>query len=122
MSEILLVEDDQTLRDAYALILQREPFHVDIAEDGVAALKLCRTKVYDLILLDLMMPYLDGAGFLKAFTTQSRKHKTHIIVLSNLPAEEGIKKVSKYRVQDIVVKADLSPAQLLEKVNTALNL
>ena len=66
MSKILLVEDEKILRDAYAILLgSQSEYSVDTATNGKEALELCKQNKYDLILLDLMMPVLDGMGFLK---------------------------------------------------------
>lgn len=115
MRRILVVEDEPDLRDTYELILTTEPYEVSIATNGEQALKLCEKQTYDLILLDLMMPIMDGVGFLEAF--QAEEHpKTKIIIISNLSMGEMLSKAMSLGAQRSVVKADLTPKQLLNLV------
>jgi DNA-binding response OmpR family regulator len=62
MTRLLLVEDDETIRTTVALALRRYGYEVDVAEDGLAALELLRDDGFDLLVLDVMLPMLDGIG------------------------------------------------------------
>jgi DNA-binding response OmpR family regulator len=112
MRKILIVEDEDLLRESYRIIISTEPYDVDIAKNGQEALDMCATKTYDLILLDLMMPVLDGLGFLERFDN----HATKIIILSNLSSGEVLEQALKLGAESNVVKATLSPRELLSKV------
>lgn len=120
MSNILIVEDDQFLRDAYSMILSTQPYNISSAEDGVQALRLCEANQYDVILLDLMMPGLDGLGFLKVFSTHNAFSKTKIIVFSNLSSGDELERVKAFNVFKTVVKAELAPRELIDLVQNAL--
>jgi DNA-binding response OmpR family regulator len=65
--KVLVVEDDAAIRGLVAAALRREPLLVDVAADGVEALELVRSHDYAVIITDLMLPRLDGAGFVEAF-------------------------------------------------------
>jgi DNA-binding response OmpR family regulator len=65
--QLLIIDDDQQIRDISAEYLRHNGFNVDTAADGVIALELCITQDYDCILLDLMMPNMDGNTFMGAF-------------------------------------------------------
>lgn len=119
MRRILLVEDEDMLREVYALILLSEAYGLDIATNGREALDLCAQKSYDLILLDLMMPRLDGLGFLREFT-QPTDRRTKIIVLSNLSAGKELTEALSLGAHKSVLKASLSPRQLLATVRYEL--
>jgi two-component system copper resistance phosphate regulon response regulator CusR len=114
MRKILLVEDDEVLRETYAIILSTEPYQLDTAEDGEVALEKCSHTTYDLILLDLMMPGVDGAGFLERFMPAPTG--TKVIVMSNLSSGDLHDKAMKLGADRSVVKADLTPKQLLAMI------
>jgi CheY-like chemotaxis protein len=114
MRKILLVEDDQILRETYATILSTEPYIIDTAPNGLVALEKTKDTTYDLILLDLMMPVLDGVGFLEKFAPFPPQ--TKIIVLSNVSPGDLLDKAIRLGVHRTALKADLSPKQLLTLV------
>lgn len=112
MRKILIVEDEDLLRESYRIIISTEPYDVDIAKNGQEALDKCAEKTYDLILLDLMMPVMDGIGFLERFDNPSTK----VIILSNLSSGDVLDQALKLGAESNVVKASLSPRELLSKV------
>jgi DNA-binding response OmpR family regulator len=119
MRKILIVEDEEILRESYKLILSTEPYEVHAASDGDQALKLCHDITFDLILLDLMMPRVDGVSFLekyKHFDNPSAK----IIILSNLSSGDSLAKALALGAHKNVVKAELSPRQLISLVRYEL--
>jgi CheY-like chemotaxis protein len=120
MRKILLVEDDPTLREVYNLVLSTEPYLITTAINGKDALEKCAETQYDLILLDLMMPVLDGVGFLEKYVGDEIAPPTKVIVLSNLSSGQELTKAMSYGVQKSVLKADLSPRQLLATVRYEL--
>jgi CheY-like chemotaxis protein len=114
MRKILLVEDDEILRETYATILSSEPYLLETATNGKEALSMCKDTTYDLILLDLMMPVMNGVEFLKQFWPFPAI--TKIIVLSNVSPGDLLDKAMKIGAHRSVLKADLSPKQLLAMV------
>ena len=115
MRKILVVEDEPELRDTYELILTTEPYEVSVATNGKRALELCQHKSFDLILLDLMMPIMDGVQFLEAFHADDHP-STKIIIISNLSMGEMLSRAMQLGAQRSVVKADLTPKELLSLV------
>jgi DNA-binding response OmpR family regulator len=83
MRKILVVEDEPLLRETYEMILSTQPYLVETAENGKVALEKCKSEEYDLILLDLMMPIIDGVEFMEHFMPQASP-RTRVIVMSNL--------------------------------------
>lgn len=120
MRKILLVEDEVALRDAYSLIISTQPYELSVAKNGQEALDLCAKDTYDLILLDLMMPVLDGVGFLEKFMTDYADARTKIVVLSNLSSGKELQKAISLGAHRTMLKADLSPKQLLSTVRYEL--
>jgi two-component system alkaline phosphatase synthesis response regulator PhoP len=82
MPRVLVVEDDDAIRTLLVAALRREPFEVDSATDGVAALGLTRDHEYAVIVLDLMMPRLNGFEFLDAFHATIPKPRSVIFVVT----------------------------------------
>jgi DNA-binding response OmpR family regulator len=119
MRKILIVEDEEILRETYRLILSTEPYAISVAEDGEQALKLCAKIEFDLILLDLMMPRVDGVTFLERFEKLGTPRPT-IIVLSNLSSGDELAKALTLGARKNAVKADMSPRQLLSLVRYEL--
>lgn len=120
MRKLLLVEDDPSLREVYGLILSSQLYEFDVAVNGQDALEKCQNKTYDLILLDLMMPVLDGVGFLEKFTLGNGHLPTKVIVLSNLSAGQDLSRAIALGAYKSILKADLSPKQLLATVRYEL--
>jgi DNA-binding response OmpR family regulator len=112
MRKILIVEDEDVLRESYEMIISTEPYQIDVAKNGQEALDKCKGMKYDLILLDLMMPVLDGVGFLERFDDE----ETKIIILSNLSSGDELEKALRMGAQANIVKASLSPRELLSRV------
>lgn len=110
--KILVVEDDQALNDAFTLILANN-YHVDAAFDGQEALDLTEKNKYDLILLDLLMPVMDGKAFLRSFKNPAR---IPIVVFSNLDAKKDIEEVTQLGAQRYMLKSWASPKELLKLV------
>jgi DNA-binding response OmpR family regulator len=119
MTKILIVEDEEVLRDTYRIILSTQGYDVEVAEDGEMGLQVCRKRQFDLILLDLMMPRLDGVGFLRQYQEEGLV-QTKIIILSNLSSGDELTRAKAMGVGKNFVKADMSPRELIEMVREQL--
>lgn len=119
MRKILIVEDEKLLREGYELILSTEPYDIHTAENGADALHLCKTNDYDLILLDLMMPIMDGVEFLEHYSRDSGNQPV-IIVLSNLSTGRELDTALSLGASKHFIKANLSPRQLISMVRYEL--
>lgn len=82
-AKILIVEDDAALRKVYIAVLTKEGYQVEFASDGKDALQKATNNPPDLVLLDVMMPVLDGLGFLRAFDVTNKHPNTKVIMFSN---------------------------------------
>ncbi|MDN5275558.1 MAG: DNA-binding response regulator VicR [Candidatus Saccharibacteria bacterium] len=119
MRKILVVEDEEILRESYELLLATQPYDVHTAEHGAIALERCQQTQYDLILLDLMMPVLDGVGFLKAFMPLAPEH-TRVILMTNLSSGLELEEALKLGAERSVLKASMAPRELLSLVRYEL--
>lgn len=115
--KILVVEDDQALSDAFSMILSKD-YDVDTAFDGKEALEHTAKTTYDIILLDLLMPVMDGKAFLRAF---DNKTQIPVIVFSNLDAKNDIEEVMELGATRYMLKSWASPRELLRLVDDTLS-
>jgi DNA-binding response OmpR family regulator len=120
MADILIAEDNESLNDVYKLILTKAGYRVKTVFNGVEALKAVKQKLPDLILLDMLMPEMGGLTFLKKFNPP-KGIKTKIIILSNLDEDANIKEAQKYGASQYILKASLSPSELIAKVDFVLS-
>lgn len=112
--KILIVEDDKEYRNILAEILQERGFSIKLAEDGQVAIDILKKNDFDLILLDLVMPKMDGQTFLYHLKNTLRKD-VPVILLTNLTEAPY-----PSNVRDFVVKANTSLEDLIKKVNQNL--
>ncbi|HYE22418.1 MAG TPA: response regulator [Verrucomicrobiae bacterium] len=120
--KILVVEDDVTMREIVVQKLKSSGYNVVEAEDGAKGIKLATKEKPDLILLDLMLPEVDGFGVLKEVRANKDENisKTPVIILSNLWSKEEIIKTKELGVQAYIIKAYMTTEEILEKVNDVL--
>ncbi|HET9098540.1 MAG TPA: response regulator [Candidatus Saccharimonadales bacterium] len=117
---ILIVEDEKILSDSYIIILERHGFHVDIACNGREGVERCKSSNYDLILLDIMMPILDGIGFLRVFSKIKMAKRPRVILLSNMSIGSEIEEALKLGAHKFMLKSQLEPDHLLKLLRREL--
>lgn len=117
-AKILVVEDDTALNEAFRIILTKKGYDVTVAYDGKEALEKVANQDYDLILLDLLMPVMDGREFLEKVTLDENKTKT--IVFSNLDTQTDISEIKSLGATKYLLKAWASPRELLRIVQDTL--
>lgn len=115
-TKVLVVEDDQFLMNAYLIKLEKEGFDVKGAMDGEEGLKYAKEMVPHIILLDLMMPRMDGYQVLEALQKNTSLKKIPVVILSNLGQQTDIKRGMDLGAIDYLVKANLSIEEVVEKV------
>lgn len=119
--KILLIEDDVFTRELYEDVFGNAGYEIESAPDGEIGLTKAKEGGYDLILLDVMMPRLDGLGFLKGLkTTPPKKSNGPILLLTNLAHDPVVKEALATGAKDYLVKAEFNPDELLEKIKAYL--
>lgn len=118
---ILLIEDDAYTRDIYQEILEEAGFEVILATDGQEGLMKLKEGGYSLVLLDVMMPKMDGISVLKALKAENLQTGQKIILLTNLGHDSVIQEALTLGAAGYMVKSDLNPDQLVEKVKNFLS-
>ncbi len=121
--KVLIAEDDVAMAEIVTRKLQNSGFEVKHASDGAKALELCLTEKPDIMLLDLMMPEMDGFAVLGSIrhNPDAKIANTPVIVLSNLWSSEDILKTKALKADDYMVKAYFTPEEILAKINAVLN-
>lgn len=119
--KVLLVEDDRFLGDLLAKHFTQEGFLFDLAVDGESALKKAEEMKPDLVLLDLLLPGIDGYEVLKQLKANSVLAHTPVIILSNLGQKDEIEKAMALGAVDFLVKVKFDLAEIVSKVKNTLS-
>ncbi len=117
MANILIVEDDKVLNDAYSLILKDAGHKITSVFDGEEALEAVSKKEPDIILLDLLMPKMNGLQFLEAYDLKAKHPKVSVVILSNIGNDAEIEKAIELGAYKYIIKAHASPEDLSALVN-----
>jgi len=115
MKKVLLVEDDPFLIDIYTTKLKQEGFDLISAKDGEEALQKVEKEKPELVILDIVLPNIDGWQVLKKI-----KGKAKILVLSNLSQKEEVEKGLKLGADKYLIKSDFTPSQVIKELKEIL--
>lgn len=114
--KILLVEDDDFLRGICEHKLKKEGFDVFISADGLDALKQVQEKDFHLVLLDVILPNMNGFEILENIKKDPAKSSMPVIMLTNMGQESEIKKGFDLGAEDYIIKAHFSVEEIIEKI------
>lgn len=116
--KVMIVEDDSFVMDIYETKLEKEGYSVSGANNGLEALKKLEndTELPDLILLDIIMPYMDGLEFLKKIKGEEKLKNIPIILLTNLSQKEEIDTGLGLGAKDYLIKSHFTPSEVMEKI------
>ncbi|HLC63843.1 MAG TPA: response regulator [Patescibacteria group bacterium] len=117
---IVLIEDEEMLANMYETKFKTEGYKIRKALDGEKGLKMIEEDLPDLILLDIIMPKLDGFSVLKRIKENAKSKNIPVILLTNLGQDEDIKKGQALGAVGYLVKANLTPAEVVAKVKDFL--
>ncbi len=120
MKNILLVEDDPFLIDIYTTKLKEVGFEVEVAKDGHRALKFLNQKKYELLVLDIVLPHIDGWEILGKIRKQEKFKDLLIIILSNLGQKQEVKKGLDLGATKYLIKAHYKPSEIVEEIKEIL--
>jgi DNA-binding response OmpR family regulator len=122
MKKILIIEDDRPLREAIKDKLVREGFSCIEAKNGKEGFEMALREHPDLILLDIVMPIMDGITMLKELRKDKWGKKAKIILLTNLSDNEKLAEVMQYEVFDYLVKSDWKIENIIKQIREQLNM
>jgi DNA-binding response OmpR family regulator len=119
-TKIAIIEDDQAISQMYRFKFEAEGFEVETAENGKLGLELTKNMKPDIILLDLMMPEMNGDEMLRLLRGSSWGKDIKVVVLTNKGEQEIPPEVRSLGVSAVILKADMTPRQVSEIVQKKL--
>ena len=120
MTKIAIIEDDPTINQMYRMKFEAEGFDVELANNGKRGIAMVESFGPDLILLDVQMPEMDGPTALAEMRKQEWGKNIPVIILTNMGEEESPKDLKDLGIHSYIVKADLTPSQVVSRVKDAL--
>lgn len=122
MTKIAIIEDDQVISQMYRMKFEADGFEVQLADNGKQGVSLVENLRPDIILLDLQMPHMNGSEALAQIRGHDWGKDIPVIILTNLGEEEAPKALRALGIHSYIVKADLTPRQVVSRVKEALGL
>jgi len=119
--KILIIEDDKFLRELIAKKLIKEGYEVDEAIDGEEGVKKVKEILPDVVLLDLILPGIDGFEVLKTIKEDDKTSTIPVVILSNLGQKDEVEKGLSLGAVDFLIKAHFTPEEIVEKVKSVLS-
>ncbi|MGH7238376.1 MAG: response regulator [Candidatus Saccharimonadales bacterium] len=118
--KILYLEDEQFIARMYGRALEQAGYQVTLEPDGRQGLALAQTNQFDIILLDLMLPGLEGRDILKILRdkTQTPQLRARIIILTNLEPDRNFRAELESQVEGYLIKADVTPGDVIKFLDT----
>lgn len=119
--KVAIIEDDQAISQMYRIKFESEGYDVDTAENGKLGLELCEKMIPDIILLDLMMPEMNGDEMLEKLRKTTWGEKIKVVILTNMGEQEIPASVKQLNVSAVILKADMTPRQVAELVKKTID-
>lgn len=120
MSKIAIIEDDTAISQMYRIKFEAEGYIVETAENGEVGLKLIEDMSPDIVLLDLMMPIMDGEEMLTKLRAKDWGKDIKVIILTNMGESEAPPSIKTLGVTAFILKANMTPRQVAELVKAKL--
>jgi len=120
MPKIAIIEDDLAIAQMYRLKFEAEGYEAEVAENGKLGLELCMQMKPDIVLLDLMMPEMNGDEMLEKMRGTDWGKDIKVIILTNVCEQEAPEALKKLNVTAFIVKADMTPRQVADLVKDHL--
>lgn len=118
--KILIIEDDRFISKMYQTKLSLEGYIVETAENGAQGVEKIKSFQPDIVLLDIIMPEMDGFGVLEAIRDDDTINSTSVVVMSNLAQEDHLKRAKALGAKDYIVKSQLTPMDVVKKIKEIL--
>lgn len=122
MIKIAIIEDDPVIRQMYLMKFEAAGFEVAVAENGQEGISLIERFLPDIMLLDISMPVMNGDEALAEIRKHDWGRDIPVLILTNLGEEEAPKTLHSLGIHSYIVKAELTPRQVVDRVKKALNI
>jgi len=119
-TKIAIIEDDLAISQMYRIKFETDGYEVETAENGKQGLELCEKMKPEIILLDVMMPEMTGPEMLEKLRKTEWGVKIKVLILTNMGEQEIPDVVKKYNVEDVILKADMTPSQVAALVKKTI--
>ncbi len=119
---VLLVEDDVFLSGIYQKKFEMEGYKVSLADNGEKALVEVKKKKPDIVMLDILLPKLDGFAVLSKIKSDSETKDIPVILLTNLGQKDDVQKGLEMGAADYLIKAHFKPSEVVDKIKQVLHL
>lgn len=119
-NKILIIEDDRFLVNVYKAKLSKEGFAMDIAMNGIDGLEKAKTVNPDLILLDLILPKMNGFEVLEELKKDRTTKNIPVLIMSNLGQDNDVEKGRRMGAVDYLIKSDYSISEVVKKIKDAM--
>jgi len=117
---VLLIEDDNFLIDIYKTKFEMEGFKVNVSDNGELGLSDAKKKKPDVILLDILLPKMDGFAVLKKLKSDKVTKSIPVILLTNLGQKDDVEKGLELGAADYLIKAHFRPSETVDRVKNIL--
>lgn len=118
--KVLIIEDDSYILDMYKIKLKASGFEVITANDGMEGLEILKKERPDIILLDVIMPKMDGFSVLKEIKNRPELSEIPVVLLTNLGQRENIEKGFELGATSYIIKAHFTPTEIVKKIKDVL--
>jgi len=120
MKSILLVEDDPLIREIYTTKLKESGFAIKAVANGESAWKVLQTDHFDLLVLDIVLPYVTGFELLERIRGNERLKDLKVLVLSNLGQKSDVERAQSLGVSKYLIKANFTPSEVVGEIKKLL--
>jgi len=120
MKKVLIIEDDDFIAQMYEKRFKQKGYQAKVAENGQIGLDLIEQDNPDIIILDIVLPQLDGFEILKRIKSNPLSKDIPVLLLSNLGEKENIERGLNLGANDYAIKANFTPSEIIEKVENLL--
>jgi len=122
MTKIAIIEDDSVISQMYRMKFEADGFEVEVANNGKDGIVLVQEFAPDMVLLDMQMPVMNGDEALRQIRKKDWGKTVPVMILTNLGEEEAPKDIRSLGIESYIVKADLTPRQVVDRVKSSLGL
>lgn len=117
---VLLIEDQEEIINMYKMRLESDGFNVTIAKNGAWGLKMSKEKKFDIIIMDVLMPAMNGVEMLKEIKKESANMDVPIVVVSNSAQDQDISDAKSAGATSFLLKSQITPGKLIKEIEKQL--
>lgn len=118
--KVLIIEDDSYISDMYKIKFESENFETIVAEDGINGIKEIEKQKPDIVLLDIVMPKVDGFSVLKMIKKNEDSKDIPVVLLTNLGQKDNVERGFELGATSYIIKAHFTPSEVVKKVKEIL--